>query len=101
MSAAYAKYLDAYIERPGIPGHNGGMVVGAYLVRILATVWAKEESFSGKRPFGDSDWKYAVYHALIGAGLFNEGEEEQMDLVIAAAIDRLWTYAARGAQLLE
>ena len=38
-----------------------------YLVALLAAVWEREESFSGKRPFGNSSWKYEVYAAL-GAG---------------------------------
>jgi hypothetical protein len=100
MSAAYIDYLDAFIENPDIPGHTGGMVVGAYLVRILAEVWAKEESFSGKRPFGNSGWKHNVYDALIAAGLANEGEEDHMDQMIATAIDRIWIYAVRGAQAM-
>jgi hypothetical protein len=99
MSAAYSQYLDAYIKNPDIPGYTGGMVVGAYLIRILGKVWAEGESFSGKRPFGNSDWKYAVYDALIEAGLANEGEEEHMDQMISIAIDRMWTFAIRGAQL--
>lgn len=35
-----------------------------YLKTLLITVWEKEESFSGKRPFGNSGWKYDIYRTL-------------------------------------
>jgi hypothetical protein len=36
-------------------------------------VWDEGESFSGKRPFGNSDWEYDLYVPLIQAG-FIEGK---------------------------
>jgi len=41
--------------------------IGDYLITLLATVWEEEEGFSGKRPFGNSGWKFEVYVALIKA----------------------------------
>ena len=38
-----------------------------YLKKLLLGVWIKEESFNGKRPFGNSGWKYEVYVALARA----------------------------------
>ena len=43
--------------------------IGDYLKELLGAVWVEEESFSGKRPFGNSAWKYEVYAALIQAGV--------------------------------
>lgn len=43
--------------------------VGEYLGLLLSTLWLQGESFSGKRPFGNSSWHYPVYVALVKAGI--------------------------------
>lgn len=56
-----------------------------YLIALLTRVWAENEEFSGKRPFGNDDWQYDVYGALISGGLLpgvhvNEiGEVDDLD----------------------
>lgn len=50
--------------------------VGEYLAKLLAAVWEEGESFSGKRPFGNSDWEYEVYAALIKAGAIDGALDE-------------------------
>lgn len=70
-----------------------------YLKALLAAVWERDESFSGKRPFGNSGWKSEVYAALIKAGavtgrLDDEGcveecEDGEADFLIAKAITSL------------
>ena len=53
-----------------------------FLKTLLATVWAEEESFSGKRPFGNSRWQHCVQIALVKNGFvdgkldYNGGLEE-------------------------
>lgn len=42
--------------------------VGEYLGLLLSTLWLQDEGFSSKRPFGNSDWKWAVYKAMVKAG---------------------------------
>lgn len=54
--------------------------VGEYLKILLQTLWAEEESFSGKRPFGNSGWKNVVYVSLIKEG-FVKGEVDEDDLL--------------------
>jgi len=34
------------------------ITVRQYFARLLSVLWDDEESFSGKRPFGNSDWSY-------------------------------------------
>lgn len=43
--------------------------IGEYLKKLLVTLWDEEDNFSGKRPFGNSGWKYEVYTALISANV--------------------------------
>ena len=45
-----------------------------YLKDLLSTLWREEEGFSGKRPFGNSGWKYELYAALTAAGLIRRIE---------------------------
>lgn len=43
--------------------------IGEMFVELACRVWDKEESFSGKRPWGNGAWKYPVYATLIKAGV--------------------------------
>lgn len=44
------------------------VTIREYFKELLLTLWAEEEGFSGKRPFGNSGWQHDVYQALIRAG---------------------------------
>lgn len=39
-----------------------------YFHTLLYTLWCEGEEFSGKRPFGNSGWDYAIYSALVDMG---------------------------------
>lgn len=78
----------------------GAETIRDYLKRLLFEVYAKNERFSGKRPFGNSDWEWELYHALIAggasfAGSINEEDEleiddtDELDLLIFDAIEAL------------
>ena len=70
--------------------------VGEFLKMLLLQLWREAEGFSGKRPFGNSDWQYQVYASLINAGyevgeLDEDGyvetvDREKADKLIADAI---------------
>jgi len=51
------------------PNDADASTVRDYLKALLSTLWTEDEGFSGKRPFGNSGWKYEVYGALVKAGL--------------------------------
>lgn len=40
-----------------------------YFEKLLTRLMIEEEGFSGKRPFGDSGWKYDLYIPLIKNGI--------------------------------
>ena len=44
------------------------LTIKGYLESLLITLWQKGEGFSGKRPFGNSGWEYALYEPLVKAG---------------------------------
>lgn len=44
------------------------MSLREYLCALLAKLWEEGESFSGKRPFGNSGWDYDVYTFLVKGG---------------------------------
>jgi len=44
-----------------------------YLFMLLDKLWDEKESFSGKRPFGNSDWEYDLFSPLVHEG-FISGE---------------------------
>lgn len=47
-----------------------------YLIALLATLWEEKDGFTGKRPFGNSDWDGDLIVALIQAGAI-EGELDE------------------------
>lgn len=61
--------------------------VRAYLAKLLCTLIEEEESFSGKRPFGNSGWFWGFYEPLVKSGLvageFLDGEVDGVDSLAA------------------
>lgn len=54
-----------------------------YFKKLLWQIWEDGESFSGKRPFGNSGWEYDLYGPLIKAGAVKgvievDGEDENI-----------------------
>ena len=45
-----------------------GLTVRGYLRKLLLTLWGDGESFSAKRPFGNSGWDFELYAPLVKAG---------------------------------
>jgi hypothetical protein len=84
---------------PMEPNDADATTVGHYLLKLLAMVWDEGEGFSGKRPFGNSGWQYAIYIALGKAGLISvlldadgyvdECDDEAADAMVAEAIKSL------------
>lgn len=94
LNAKAAAALDAAVECDGCPG-----TLRDYLRNLLAVLWNDGESFSGKRPFGNSGWEYDIYSGLITAGLVDGSHDEdgyvervdrkQADKLVLAAIKQL------------
>jgi hypothetical protein len=81
-------------------GENDALAptVREYLAALLRGVWRENETFDGKRPFGNSDWQHEVAAALATAGLVpavkNRWDElmpdfDATDALIERAIDAL------------
>jgi hypothetical protein len=49
------------------------ITVRQYLRELLSELWEEEESFSGKRPFGNSGWQHDLYRPLHKAGFIDMG----------------------------
>lgn len=47
------------------PNNADARTIREYLVSLLSNLWFEKESFSDKRPFGNSCWKYELYTALV------------------------------------
>ncbi len=65
--------------------------IKGYLVALLDKLWAEEEGFSGKRPFGNSGWSYDLYKPLVTAGavkgkLDSDGYIEEVDKDMANSL---------------
>ena len=77
----------------------GECTIRTYLIQIARQCWIDGEGFSGKRPFGNSGWKYDICNALATGGFIN-GERDgdggwfsvdrtAADSLIHACFDRL------------
>lgn len=49
--------------------YSEGFTLRHFFLELLSTLWQEDERFSGKRPFGNSGWRYDVYAVLIRNGL--------------------------------
>jgi hypothetical protein len=47
-----------------------------FFERLFIKLWDEAENFSGKRPYGNSDWKWDVYVTLIQNGVI-EGKLDE------------------------
>jgi hypothetical protein len=61
------------LEIPMQQNDAGAETIRGYLKALLIELWASGESFSGKRPFGNSGWEYSLYKAMVTAKVV-EGE---------------------------
>jgi hypothetical protein len=87
------------LDTPMQPNDADAKTVREYLVALLAAVWGEGEGFSGKRPFGNSGWKWDLYEPLVRAGHIsgefdNDGylsrfDDDKGNELIAAAIQAL------------
>jgi hypothetical protein len=74
-------YLDIEIYSTDL---DQQITLREYFKKLLTQLWIDEESFNGKRPFGNSGWQYDVYTALIKHGLIegkldSDGYIEEVD----------------------
>lgn len=80
-----------YVPIPDIPTDKGlltaldlrfssdagdDLTVRDYLRTLLQTLWEEKDSFSGKRPLGNSNWEYELYALLIKAGFISGALDE-------------------------
>lgn len=81
------------------PNDAEAATIRDYLKALLSAVWKEQESFDGKRPFGNSDWDYDMFPALIKAGAVkgdldedgrvNKVDEKSAHAAIQSAIEAL------------
>lgn len=64
---------------------SGAATLGGYLKELLWCVWEEGESFSGKRPFGNSGWDWDLAKPLLEVkylrGKYYIDEDGYMDIV--------------------
>lgn len=93
---------EQVLALPMDPDHNDSpraTTIREYLVDLLAELWQEQDEFSGKRPFGNSDWPNNLIYPLVTAQVIEGGPDEWGELsadtlrhgrrVIALAIDAL------------
>jgi hypothetical protein len=51
-----------------------------YLFMLLDKLWDTKESFSGRRPFGNSDWEYDLFSPLVHGGFISGDIDEYGDV---------------------
>lgn len=78
------------LDLPMLDNEANAATVREYLIALLRQLWSDGGGFSGKRPFGNSDWEYVIYHA-VKAGFDDEvaGTSAEVDTLIFAAIAEL------------
>ena len=82
--------IESVLKLPMQENDADATTVGDYLRRLLKTLWMAGETFSGKRPFGNSGWEDELYTALVVGGFvggsMEEGYLEDVDYKAANAL---------------
>jgi hypothetical protein len=99
--SAYTDRLDAVLDS-WIDRHDIGdtpVTVRKYLSLLLHQIWIDSDSFSGKRPFGNSGWKCDIYDSLVNNGFIVgrldedgsavEFDRNEADLLVRGCISRM------------
>lgn len=60
--------------------------IGGYFVDLMQILWLEGETFSGKRPFGCSDWEVYVWEAIWDAGLAERDDWAAAEKLVAEAL---------------
>lgn len=87
----------AILDLPMGPNDAQAETVRDYLKQLLLALWLEGECFSGKRPFGNSNWETELHRALADAGLvdmpkgwgLSRDDEVKANNLITAAIQAL------------
>ena len=85
MQQFYKTVLDTNM---GNTDAGDNITIRQYLCKLLQTLMEEKEGFSGKRPFGNSGWEYALYTALVKNNIIfgyldEDGRFESGDLYAA------------------
>lgn len=64
------------LKVPMQSNNAGAGTVKGYLMKLLQALWLESDGFSGKHPFGDSDWEYELYIALGQANVIEMSFDE-------------------------
>lgn len=75
-------------------GDGGESTLRECFIALLSILWEEGSGFSSKRPFGNSDWQWDVYAALIKAGhvegeIDEYGSVNEFDKAAMKAADKL------------
>lgn len=57
--------IQAVLDCPMQDNDSGATTIRGYLKALLTTLWIEGEGFSGKRPFGNSNWEDDIAFALV------------------------------------
>ena len=103
MSKKLESQLKAALEVRFDSDAGDDLSVREWLCDLLLTVWSEGESFSGKRPWGNSGWEYDIYTPLVKAGFIKgtideDGFAEVEDVNLAGAFVSDLIIAAFKAQ---
>lgn len=60
---------------------SGAHSIREYLTKLLLMLWRERDGFSGKRPFGNSNWDWDLYLPLVQASLVSGEITAEGDLV--------------------
>jgi len=83
MSEKIEKALNCKVDLDGEK-----LTVREYFKKLMLILWEEGESFSGKRPFGDSGWECDIYNALAVEGVIEADIEDDNGEIYVENIDK-------------
>lgn len=80
--------VDNVLDLEGQFEYEGPVTtIRAYFQKMIFTLWEDPESFTGKRPFGDSGWVYPIVEVVEEATNLNETE---VRILISKALTKIF-----------
>lgn len=77
------------LETPMEENDANASTIREYLQELLRSLFREGESFSGKRPFGNSGWESEINVALVKSGLV-DGEIDEWGGLVQCDLDKAY-----------
>ena len=82
-----SKITKETLDLPMLENDAGAKTFRDYFKALVREVCQRQESFSGKRPFGNSDWIFELYESMIHQNIVKVKDSDRLTSGEYATLD--------------